>query len=240
MTAVCVCARAVLQRCFQQQAGLPTNISLARPRLQRWRPSQDRDRGHPARMRVLVSVRAAPLAPLSTLSVLVLTTSWGVAQVLQECLQQQPLQHSPRSPGTCHLHVRLGCPHNNSHARAVTPTVVLTHTCSCPLSDLNGNPLSTSCPGSGNWTTLYEYTFCSTVCSMSGATLVSCAGWSDDDDAVLDLSGVGIDHLPAAAFHDLVTSPTTMYVVLVPDACASLVTSTVATEACTRVAHTET
>lgn len=88
LTAVCVRARAVPQRCFQQQAGLPTNISLARPRLQRWRPSH-RDRG-PARMRVLVSVRAAPLAPLSTLSVLVLTTSWGVAQVLQECLQQQP------------------------------------------------------------------------------------------------------------------------------------------------------
>ena len=56
------------------------------------------------------------------------------------------------------------------------------------------------------------YSYCATVCSMNGTQLVSCDGWNVT--GVLDLHGLGIDHLPVTALAGIAAQTTAMYVVL--------------------------
>lgn len=77
-------------------------------------------------------------------------------------------------------------------------------------SNLDGNPLSSSCPGSGTMSTFQKYSYCATECSMKGALFLSCDGWSAG--SVLDLHGIGLEHLSAATLGDIATQPTAMYV----------------------------
>ena len=82
-------------------------------------------------------------------------------------------------------------------------------------SKVNADLASVSCPGSGTWATFKGssdplYTYCATVCSMRSTQLVSCDGWNAG--GILDLHGLGIDHLPVAAFDGIAAQPTGMYV----------------------------
>ena len=79
-------------------------------------------------------------------------------------------------------------------------------------SNLDSNPLSSSCPGSGTWSKIQHYSYCATVCSMNGTQLATCDGWNAG--GVLDLHGLGIDHLPVAVLAGIATQPSAMYVVL--------------------------
>ena len=90
-----------------------------------------------------------------------------------------------------------------SQQRALTPQ---THS----GSNLDGNPLSSSCPGSSTWATFKGYSYCATVCSMNGTQLATCDGWNAG--GVLDLHGLGIDHLPVAVLAGIATQPSAMYV----------------------------
>ena len=66
----------------------------------------------------------------------------------------------------------------------------------------------------GEWNDGFKsdtYRYCATECSMNSTQLVSCDGWNVG--GVLDLHGLGIDHLPIAVLAGITTQPTAMYVV---------------------------
>ena len=100
----------------------------------------------------------------------------------------------------------------DSAVHSAHKSFVHTHTHAAPHHDsnLDDNPLSSSCAGSGTWSVYKQHRYCATECVMNGAQLVSCEGWSAG--GVLDLQGLGIDHLSRSMLVGLATQPTAMYV----------------------------